>query len=83
MADLPEAYVDERMRQVRDRHYRLAYITLAGLIAPVLLALYIAADARLVQWRPQPRHLHALFWVVQIVAMTLPSALVAWNEPEV
>lgn len=83
MADLPEAYVDERMRSVRDRYYRLAYLTLAGLVLPVLVGLYIAADARLVQWRPEARHLHALFWVVQLTAMMLPSMLVAWNEPEV
>lgn len=83
MADLPEAYVDERMRAVRDRAYRLAYVTLAGLVLPILVGLYIAADARLVQWRPEPRHLHTLFWVVQLTAMMLPSMFLAWNEPEV
>lgn len=82
MADLPEGYVDERMRAVRDAHYRRAYVMLASLVLPILVGLYVAADARLLQFRPEARHLHALFWVVQLTAMLLPSMLVAWYERE-
>lgn len=83
IADLPDAYVDERMRQVRNGYYRKAYVLLAGLTAVVLLGLYLAVDARRVQLALQARHLHALFWAVELLALTLPSMLVAWNEPEV
>ncbi|MGV3519527.1 hypothetical protein [Luteitalea sp.] len=83
MADLPDAYVDERMRQVRNAHYRTAYALLSGVTVLPLLVLYMAADAGRVQFVPQSRHLLALFWGVQLLALTLPSILVAWNEPEV
>lgn len=83
MADLPDPYVDERMRQVRNAHYRTAYVLLAGVTVVTLFGVYVAADARRVQFVLQARHLHALFWMVQLLALMLPSMLVAWNEPEV
>ena len=71
------------MRQVRNAHYRTAYVLLAGITVLALLGVYMAADARRVQFVLQSRHLHALFWGVQLLALMLPSMLVAWNEPEV
>ena len=83
MADLPDAYVDERMRQVRNAHYRTAYIVLVGVVSLALLVLYIATDARRVRYVPQPGLVLALFLGVPSLAAMLPSMLVAWNEPEV
>lgn len=83
MADLPDAYVDERMRTVRNAHYRTAYTLISGLAVVVALGLYMLADASRVQFQPEARHLHALFWTIQLTALLLPSMLVAWNEPEV
>lgn len=80
MADLPDRYVDERMRSVRNAHYRTAYLLFAGLSIAGYLAMYMAADAGRVAWRPEARHLHALFWVMQLTAMMLPSWVVAWKE---
>lgn len=83
MADLPAGYVDERMLAVRNAHYRTAYVLLMGLVTVATLALYLAVDNRAMNWEPQPRHLLALFSVVMLTALLLPSMLVAWNEPEV
>jgi len=83
MADLPEGYVDERMLAVRNAHYRTAYVLLMGLVTATTLALYIAVDSRNIQWQPQPRHMLALFSMVMLTGLMVPSMLVAWNEPEV
>jgi hypothetical protein len=83
MADLPDGYVDERMLAVRNAHYRTAYALLSGATVLPLFVLYMAADAGRVQFVPQARHLLALFSVVMLTALLLPSMLVAWNEPEV
>lgn len=83
MADLPEELIDERMRAVRDRQYRVAYTGLSAVMVVVLLVLWIAADAARVAWRPEAHHLEALFWGFMLTAISLPSMAVAWSEPEV
>lgn len=83
MADLPEELIDERMREVRDRQYRVAYTGLSAVMVVALLILWISADATRIAWRPEAHHLEALFWGFTLTAISLPSMAVAWSEPEV
>lgn len=83
MADLPDELIDERMREVRNRHYRLAYVTLSSTSVLVLLTMWIGADARRIGWQPESWHLEAVFWAFLFFSICLPSMYVAWSEPEV
>ncbi|NGP52745.1 hypothetical protein [Thioalkalivibrio sp. XN8] len=83
MADLPDEFVDERIRSVRNEHYLYAYRALSGLVALATLAMYLAADATRVGWQPGADQLHALFWGVLLLAGMLPSMLLAWSQREV
>jgi hypothetical protein len=83
MADLPEEWVDERVVAVRNRAYWLAYVTLSSLVAFVALVAWIAADASRMAWQPTADQLHAFLWGIFGLAIGLPSAVLAWTEPEV
>lgn len=82
MADLPDAFVDERVRVVRNERYRSAYQVLSAVAVVVLLAGYMATDASRLAWQPEARHLHAAFWSVLGLSLALPSMLMAWSERE-
>ena len=82
MADLPDAFVDERVRAMRNERYRYAYQVLSAVVMLVLLAGYLATDASRLTWQPEARHLHAAFWLVLGLSLALPSMLVAWGERE-
>ena len=82
MADLPDAFVDERVRAMRNERYRYAYQVLSAVVMVLLLAGYVATDAARLTWQPEARHLHAAFWWVLGLSLALPSMLVAWNERE-
>jgi hypothetical protein len=82
MADLPDAFVDERVRAMRNERYRHAYQVLSAVVMVLLLAGYIATDASRLAWQPEARHLHAAFWAVLGLSLALPSMLVAWSERE-
>lgn len=82
MADLPDAFVDERVRAMRNERYRTAYQLLSGAVMLLLLAGYMATDASRLTWQPEARHLHAAFWMVLGLSLALPSMLVAWGERE-
>ncbi len=82
MADLPDAFVDERVRAMRNERYRYAYQVLSAVVMLLLLAGYMATDASRLTWQPEARHLHAAFWMVLGLSLALPSMLVAWGERE-
>ncbi len=82
MADLPDAFVDERVRAMRNERYRTAYQLLSAVVMLLLLAGYLATDASRLTWQPEARHLHAAFWMVLGLSLALPSMLVAWGERE-
>ncbi len=82
MADLPDAFVDERVRTMRNERYRYAYQVLSGVVMLLLLAGYLATDASRMTWQPEARHVHAAFWMVLGLSLALPSMLVAWGERE-
>lgn len=82
MADLPDAFVDERVRAMRNDRYRTAYQVLSAVVMLLLLAGYMATDASRLTWQPEAHHLHAAFWTVLGLSLALPSMLVAWSERE-
>lgn len=82
-ADAPDAALDERLIARRDAAYRLAYVVLATGTMLGLLALFIASDAQSIAFAVEARHLHGLFWLFTGMAALLPSAVLAWTEPEI
>lgn len=83
MADLPDNLVDERVRSVRNQSYLDAYRLLSAIIVSVLLVVYLGADAPLLDWALEARHVHAMFWLVMLMSFALPSMLLAWREEEI
>jgi hypothetical protein len=82
MAQASDEMLDERQRQVRDRAYVDSYrvfvlITLVTLIAltlgPTLFDEPIALTYEVANW---------VIVGVVLIALTLPSAVVAWHEPD-
>lgn len=82
-ADLPDEFIDERIRAVRNEHYLYAYRILSALTLVVVLAMYMAADGSRLAWQPGAHHVHALFWAVLLASAMLPSMLLAWSQREV
>jgi hypothetical protein len=83
VADAPDAALDERQIARRNAAYRQAYVILATGVMLALLLLYIAADGRRIDFTLEPRHIHALFWAATGAGALLPSAIMAWTEPEI
>lgn len=83
MADLPEELIDERMVAVRNRAYWLAYTVLGAVVTLGLVAAWIASDATRIEWRPGPAEFQAAMWTMLSLTVGLPSAVIAWSEPEV
>jgi hypothetical protein len=83
ISDLPDEYLDERQRSRRDHSYRLSYIYFAGGMAIFAIYLFFAADASKLNL-PMPQKADAIwwFWLVLYPALSLPSAVYAWAEPD-
>jgi hypothetical protein len=82
VGELPDQYLDERERSTRDRGYRLAYIYFAGAITVIALYLYLVVQApRLGLLLPSASGV-LWFWPVLYTALSLPSAMYAWPEPD-
>lgn len=76
--------VDERQLQVRDRAFYRAYQILSSLFGLWVVYEGIArTNERQWFWVPQTfDQYQAIVWGYLLVSMTLPSALIAWNEPD-
>jgi hypothetical protein len=77
---LADAELDERLLQVKNRAYRSAYLVLAP-VAIVVWALSLAG----LQWLPADQgnaDSTVLLFGVVLLAGTLPTAIVAWREPD-
>ena len=77
---LPDTELDERLLQVKNQAYRRAYL----ILAPVAVIAWILSLYAL-QWQPndQGRIMAiALVVAVGLVAGTLPTTIVAWQEPD-
>lgn len=76
--------VDERQLQVRDRAFYRAYQILSSLFGLWVVYEGIArTNERQWFWVPQTfDEYQAIVWGYLLVSMTLPSALIAWTEPD-
>jgi uncharacterized membrane protein len=77
---LADAELDERLLQVKNQAYRRAYLVLA----PVAISAWILSLAAQ-EWQPNDQGMiiaTALLFAVANVAGTLPTAIVAWQEPD-
>jgi hypothetical protein len=77
---LPDAELDERLLQVKNQAYRRAYL----IVAPVTVLAWILSLAAL-QWQPNDEgKIMAIALVVAdgLVVGTLPTTIVAWQEPD-
>jgi uncharacterized membrane protein len=77
---LADAELDERLVQIRNAAFRTAFRVFAG-VALIGWLVSIAA----MQWQPNDQgFLNAIliFFAVTLLASTLPTAIVAWREPD-
>lgn len=89
VADLPERFLDERQRQLRDRAYLDAYriyTWIIGMLATVGLVAFIvlSTDDKLTLTAHWPQ-VFSLVMFVLFLAIMLPSMVVAWcdaGEPD-
>ena len=78
LGNAPDERLDERQLQVRNRVYRLAYIGVATLVLAILIAAIFGI--------PLPQgydNLQPFYWTISTVVLTLPSAILAWTEPDI
>lgn len=81
VSDGTEAMLDERQLALRNRTYLNAYRVLGALV--VLGALYVMLAHGSGWWLPRTNlALQAVFWGVWLLAVTLPTAILAWSEPD-
>lgn len=77
----PDENLDERQNSVRNYAYRNAYITLSAVIIVALLYTMLAIDFN--WWLPSGSgQVTALFFSFLFIMLILPSAIIAWTEPE-
>jgi hypothetical protein len=80
VADMPDACIDERQRQVRDQAYRPAYIALATIA--LLTVVYLGFATKFNFPLPVSFWLDSMLNGVTFIIASLPTAIVAWGEPD-
>jgi len=82
---LPTEVIDERMLQVRNNSYRLAYLGLTGFVMLAMITFVINQ----ILWKSMgiplftAEQVSDLFWVVFFASFILPGSMIAWTEREV
>lgn len=77
LGNAPDERLDERQLQIRNRIYRLAYIGVATLVLAILIAAIFGF--------PLPQgydNVQPFYWTISTIVITLPSAILAWTEPD-
>jgi hypothetical protein len=82
MAQAPNAMLDERQVAVRDRAYLDAYRLFTSITLLVLVVAAIGADLADVSVELSFEVLQPIIWGTILYAIVLPSAVVAWREPD-
>lgn len=85
ITDYPDEIVDERMREVRGVTYRYAFLGVMCLLS-LYLIVYIGNQLLAKSDIVAPMtadQLHELAFMFFFASMALPTAIFAWNEPEV
>jgi hypothetical protein len=89
IADAPEEFLDERLVQVRNQAYVLAYRLLGGLLLTALTALLVFAivtdfsrdsDGFTYEVTVTWTQLQGAFWLFCGYALMLPSMAVIWRD---
>ncbi|WP_295820927.1 hypothetical protein [uncultured Deinococcus sp.] len=81
ISDGPDTLLDERQLRIRNEAYLNAYRVLGLLFIVVPLYAMIGLDNG--WWLPRTfNELQAVFWGALLLASTLPSAILAWTEPD-
>jgi hypothetical protein len=80
MADFPDAAVDERIITTRNAAYLGAYRLLAGCTSMVLLGVMVLASAR--KQLVSVDTITSLMLGFLMASVSLPSAVLAWNETD-
>lgn len=80
ISDGPDNELDERQLQVRNQAYLNAYRILGGFV--VIGLAFASIFWNQVRQLPDSIALSAFFWLVILLAISLPAALLAWLEPE-
>lgn len=81
VSDGADAMLDERQTALRNRAYLNGYRVLGALT--ILAALYCMLAQGAGWWLPRTDlALQAVFWGVWLLVTTLPTALLAWTEPD-
>jgi hypothetical protein len=82
LAHMPDAQLDERQIAIRDRAYLMSYRILAVIMLLGIFAFSIAPD---VLDRPLTitfETMQPLTWGAILYSLILPSAVIAWQEPD-
>lgn len=88
VADLPDRFLDERMRSLRSMAYYRAYMVVSAAltaIAVLLMVLWIANDlgttrAEAIQLSLDWNTLQSIVWLILGTTMVTPSAVVAFTQ---
>ena len=83
ISDGPDETLDERQRQARNKTYLAAFRILGSCVMFGALYWYTASETNLNLWLPSTSlERNIVFCVITILAITLPTAMTAWNEPD-
>lgn len=87
VADLPEAYLDERQATLRNRLYVDAYRWLGGLVillasAGLLAFIVLGQDTDTWKIALSYNAVMGIFWLLEAAALSIPSIVVALRERE-
>ena len=80
--NISDADLDERYRERGRDATRRAYMTLGMLTAVVPLYVEIATTAERWTWMRNSTLIADLAWGLFLLALTLPTAIMAWTEPD-
>jgi hypothetical protein len=82
VSDGGDEMLDERQQQARNLNYLNAYRILGLIVIFTALYWYIATDSGRF-WLPKTSYeINVVFWGVMLLAITLPTAIAAWTEPD-
>jgi len=80
--NLDDALLDERQRARRDRVILRSYRILGMVLCVAPLWVMVASSSPQWPWLRDPDLLAFAAWSIVLLAMTLPTAMLAWSEPD-
>jgi hypothetical protein len=81
IANDPDSALDEREQHIRDRAYRPSYWAVSLILLIAVAYVQLASDFD--WWLPDSAGAFtAMTWIAIFVTATLPTAVIAWTEPD-